>query len=49
MQTLGHIIADKAETQGDKGFLQYEGGNKVTYRNAMRFEQHRTRTAEARP
>jgi crotonobetaine/carnitine-CoA ligase len=31
-QTLGHIISDKAETQGDKVFLQYEGGSCVTYR-----------------
>ncbi len=30
-QTLGDIIADKAETQGDKVFLQYEDGNEVTY------------------
>jgi crotonobetaine/carnitine-CoA ligase len=31
-QTLGQIIEDKAETCGNKGFLQYEGGKEVTYR-----------------
>ena len=31
-QTLGQIIEDKAETCGDKVFLQYEEGKEVTYR-----------------
>jgi len=31
-QTLGHILEDKAETYGDKVFLQYEDKEKVTYR-----------------
>ncbi len=31
-QTLGQIIEGKAETCGDKAFLQYEEGKEVTYR-----------------
>jgi len=31
-QTLGQLLEDKAETGGDKAFLQYEEGNGVTYR-----------------
>ena len=31
-QTLGQIIEDKADACGDKGFLQYEEGKEVTYR-----------------
>lgn len=31
-QTLGQIIEDKAETHGDKAFLQYEEGKEITYR-----------------
>ena len=31
-QTLGQIIGDKAETHGDKAFLQYEEGKEITYR-----------------
>ena len=29
-RTLGQILEDKAETDGDKVFLQYEEGKKVT-------------------
>lgn len=31
-QTLGQILEDKAETDGDKAFLQFEEGKGVTYR-----------------
>lgn len=31
-QTLGQILEDKADTCGDKAFLQYEEGKEVTYR-----------------
>jgi crotonobetaine/carnitine-CoA ligase len=31
-QTLGQIIEDKAETHGDKIYLEFEDGSKVTYR-----------------
>lgn len=33
---LGNIIKDKAETNGDKAFLQFEEGKEVSYREADR-------------
>lgn len=33
-QTLGQILEEKAETCGDRNFLQYEEGKEITYREA---------------